>query len=729
MSNVLNLLINRGSVDLTSCDLEAVHLIATVQSHGALLSFDSKSGQLLEASSNWTSFLSPTEEDSLDSLFSPEIAKALQAVESERAIVLSQTLAQGIEISAHRTSKRLLVELERTESALPFDPILGLTGVMHSLTSAATSEMYLSKLANELRAALEIDRIMIYRFLPDWTGEVAAEACQGTSLYLGLRFPASDIPQPARRIFEQVWVRHIADAEEPAVPVHAGSALADELDLTQVGIRAASPIHLQYLANMGVGASLTLSLRVGDRLWGLVAGHHGGSFLLKPSARASLEILAQMASLQLSALLRAETRDQRQQSETVLAVVEERLEVNEDARLSNCFDELEGYLHADMLAIYENGRWTRRGGVALEALEAFLAWLEAENPQNEVLFSRDCLPTTLVPGYAGVMVVASTSQSQGRKTCWFRREQSHSVRWAGDPRKDSTMMPLTRLQPRASFAEYVETTQGRSLPWTELDLWKAERFAQLLRTLSLRWHRRLEQKAEALARSNRELDSFAYMASHDLKEPLRGIHNYATFLKEDYGALLEGEGLVFLDGLTDLTQKMSNLVDALLAYCRLEGQVLEINDCDLAPMARDICHLLKVTRKAETQVVEPLPIVQAYAPFLSEILVNLLTNAIKYSDDKNRKVEIGALPSRDGLDIFYVKDNGIGIPAEFHEEIFELFRRLNGEESDGAGVGLTIVKKMVDRHGGKVWVESEPGQGSTFFVALPRLSQSSQRAG
>ncbi len=721
MTYATGLSAERQSGDLTSCDLEPVHLIATVQSHGALLSFDPASRQLLERSENWDKFLPSVENPGLDSLFPAPIARALQAVESDRAVVLPEKLANNIEISAHRTHERLVVELEQTEKALAFDPILGLTTVMHNLASATTCQFYLTRLANELQAALKIDRIMIYRFLPDWTGEVAAEACQGDPQYLGLRFPATDIPQPARRIFEQVWVRHIADVEEPAVPVRAGAAPADSLDLTQVGIRAASPIHLQYLSNMGVRASLTLSLRVGERLWGLIAGHHGQPYLLRPSARASLELLAQMASLQLKALLQAETREQRHQSETMLASLEEQFEVNEDARLSTFLREFEGYLQADLLAIYEDGHWTGGKGVAPKALETFLAWLEAENPESKALFTSDCLPSTLVPGFAGVVVI-SPPFSFGRKVCWFRREQSYSVRWAGDPRKGNVPIPLGKLQPRASFAEYLETTKGRSLPWTELDLWKAERFSQVLRSLFFRWHRRLEQKAEALARSNRELDSFATMVSHDLKEPLRGIHNYATFLKEDYGDQLKGEGIVFLDGLTHLSKKMSNLVDALLAYSRLEGQVLELRDCDLAVIARDICQMLEVTREVKISLREPLPVVKAYAPFLSEILVNLLTNAIKYSDDKEGQVEIGALSSQSEFDVFYVKDDGIGIAPEHHDEVFDLFRRLNGEESEGTGVGLTIVKKMVQRHNGKVWIESELGHGSTFFVALPRMT-------
>jgi chemotaxis family two-component system sensor kinase Cph1 len=273
----------RGPVDLTSCDLEPVHRIGAVQSHGALLIFAADSGALLEASTNWREFL-PTGSPSLEGLFSPSLVEQLLSLESSgRATLLSQTLPGEIEVSVLRLEDRLVVELESTRTALPFDPVAGLSTVMQALRGARSSEEYLRQLATELRRTLAIDHIMIYHFLPDWAGEVVAESSVDQVGYLGLRFPATDIPAPAREVFRQVWVRHIADVQAPAVPVQGEGARLTQLNLTQIGIRAASPVHLQYLANMNVRASLTLSLRLGDTLWGLVAGHHRSPYLLRPS--------------------------------------------------------------------------------------------------------------------------------------------------------------------------------------------------------------------------------------------------------------------------------------------------------------------------------------------------------------------------------------------------------------------------------------------------------------
>lgn len=710
----------RGPVDLTSCDMEPVHRIGTVQSHGALLVF-SQDGELLDTSRNWRQFL-PREDlpSRLKGAFEGPVLESLRRIENaDHTFVLPCTLANGVEISAHRAGERLVVELEGTHKAVSFDPVASLNSVMHELRVAQSSTEFLSILATKLAEQLGIHHVMIYRFLPDWAGEVVAEATQGGPEYLGLRFPSTDIPQPAREVFQKVWVRHIAQVDAPAVPVLGQEQELSGMDLTQVGIRAASPIHLEYLANMGVEASLTLSLRIGERLWGLVACHHRAPYQLRPSARAALEVLAQMASFQLSSHLQNETRQERSAHERELAELDRAMESSEDRGLSFHLSEMEGLIPSDMIAVYEDRRWSRKASVPLEALDNFLAW-HAEEAAGASIFQVNDLPHDLVPGYAGVLALAD----QGRLVCCFRREQAHSVRWAGNPDK-SNLSASGRLNPRASFAEYIETTLGKSLPWTELDLWKADRVMKVMRALTLRLHRRLQLRNEALSRSNRELDSFAYMASHDLKEPLRGIYNYATFLKEDYGDRIDGEGQVFLDGLTSLARRMTVLVDALLAYSMLNSQVLDIKDCDLGVLVRDACELLQVTRQVQLNVVQPLPVVQAYPPFLSEILVNLLTNAIKYTDPPERRIEIGSVAGEDNLDTFYVKDNGIGIEPRFHDEIFHLFRRLHGEgdRGEGSGVGLTIVQRMVQRHGGKVWVESQPGRGATFFVALPSLTQ------
>ena len=234
----------------------------------------------------------------------------------------------------------------------------------------------------------------------------------------------------------------------------------------------------------------------------------------------------------------------------------------------------------------------------------------------------------------------------------------------------------------------------------------------------------LAQLNAELARSNTELDAFAYIASHDLKEPLRGIHNYAHFLIEDYADKLDEAGASKLKTLTRLTQRMQSLLDSLLHYSRLGRQELSLRPVDLQRVLDGALELLQARVEeagVSVRVPKPLPTVIVDHRCIGEIFSNLIANAIKYNDKAERWVEVGYTETEDAnRPVLYVKDNGIGIPEQHRDAVFRIFRRLHGREEYGGGVGagLTIVKKIIERHGGRIWIESEVGVGTTFYFTL-----------
>ncbi len=242
--------------------------------------------------------------------------------------------------------------------------------------------------------------------------------------------------------------------------------------------------------------------------------------------------------------------------------------------------------------------------------------------------------------------------------------------------------------------------------------------------------RELAERNVELAQSNRELDDFAYIASHDLKEPLRGIHNFAVFLLEDYGEKLDAEGRSKLETLPRLTRRMDDLIDSLLQFSRVGRVDLAIDHVDLGEIVAGVVESLAVglaEQGVEVRVPRPLPTVRCDRARVGEIFRNLVANAVKYNDKPRKWVEIGYQDSRrDGEGrrppVFYVRDNGIGIPPKHFDAIFRIFKRLHGRDQfgGGTGAGLTIVKKIVERHHGRVWVESAPGEGTTFFFTLER---------
>lgn len=258
--------------------------------------------------------------------------------------------------------------------------------------------------------------------------------------------------------------------------------------------------------------------------------------------------------------------------------------------------------------------------------------------------------------------------------------------------------------------------------------WSDGRSAKFSMSLDITDRKQNEQKirrfAADLERSNQELNDFAYIASHDLKEPLRGIHNYASFLIEDYGEKLDAEGNRMLTTLTTLSERLETLIEGLLEYSRMGRLDLSFRETDLNALVADVVETLTIRLTElgiDIRIPHPLPTIQCDATRIQEVFRNLITNAMKYNDKNEKWIEIG-YEDRPSLQVpvLYVRDNGIGIPQKHQEAIFKIFKRLHAREKfgGGTGAGLPIVKKIIERHLGRIWVESEPDTGTTFYFTL-----------
>lgn len=248
----------------------------------------------------------------------------------------------------------------------------------------------------------------------------------------------------------------------------------------------------------------------------------------------------------------------------------------------------------------------------------------------------------------------------------------------------------------------------------------------------------LKLKEAELIRANEELDQFAYIASHDLKEPLRGIHNYSNFLLEDYVDTLDQDGRSKLETLTRLSQRMEDLINSLLEYSRVGRVDLSFKNTNLNDTLRTVLDSLSVSlehHNIDVRVPNPLPTIRCDSIRIGEVFSNLITNAMKYNDKLEKWIEIGYRMNGQTEDqqstnksnhqegdpfTFYIRDNGIGMREKHLDSIFRIFKRLHGRDKfgGGTGVGLTIVKKVIERHNGKIWVDSCIGEGTTFYFTL-----------
>ncbi|HEX8199856.1 MAG TPA: ATP-binding protein, partial [Isosphaeraceae bacterium] len=235
----------------------------------------------------------------------------------------------------------------------------------------------------------------------------------------------------------------------------------------------------------------------------------------------------------------------------------------------------------------------------------------------------------------------------------------------------------------------------------------------------------LARRAEELARSNAELEQFAYVASHDLQEPLRVVGSFTQLLAQRYQGKLDAKADRYINFAVDGCQRMQRLIQDLLEYARIttRGRPPEPVDCQ-AVLARTLVDLGPAIAQAGATVThDPLPTVAADPTQLGQVLLNLLGNALKFRSEAPPAVHVSA--RRLGPDwLVCVRDNGIGIDPQFAEQIFVIFQRLHGRDAyPGTGIGLALCKKIVERHGGRIWVESEPGAGSRFCFTLPALPE------
>ncbi len=245
----------------------------------------------------------------------------------------------------------------------------------------------------------------------------------------------------------------------------------------------------------------------------------------------------------------------------------------------------------------------------------------------------------------------------------------------------------------------------------------------------------IEDQAELLKLANQELDSFVYTVSHDLKAPLRGVASFAAFLEEDYKGKLDKEGKDYIDEIVKGTKRMNDLIMDLLKLSRISRIKSPFEDVDMNELIRSIIERISFDikdLKVDLKIQDNMPIVRCDRIKMGEVFLNLINNAVKFSSKKKDdvpRVSVGYIDDI-GFHRFYVQDNGIGIAPEHHKEVFGIFKRLHtNEEYEGTGAGLSIVKRVIDDHKGKIWIESELGQGTTFYFTIPKRLRSRDEEG
>ena len=738
------------NVDFSNCDRELVQYPGAIQPHGAMLIVAEPDYAILQASANCGAILGRSPEDlvgrKIEEVFgegAPAFFERLQRMSLDNTPVhvvreFFAGSAMGVNIFAHRCDGALILELELIMSELYVsnDNLYSDVRATIALLQATRSLQDFFDLAVErIRAFTGYDRVMAYKFAEDGSGHVIAEAKRDDlEPYLGLHYPATDIPAPARRMFSLSWLRHLPNVDYVPVSLVPENhpATGRPIDMSYAILRSVSVMYTDYLKNMGVKSTMVMPLMKEGALWGLISAmHHSGPRHVPYEARMAAEFLAHMLSLLTSAKEDADGAGRRLRMTGVIDQLVESLCREPDLHASlgdrNRKLNLLSLLDAQGAAVVSGGSVSLMGVTPPESeVRQFAAWLVTA---NQPVFATDRLseiypPAAAYKSAASGVLAARLSSHEQEFLLWFRPEHIEIVNWAGDPKKPMKVSETDgeiRLSPRTSFALWKESVTGRCDPWHKHDEEAVAELRQAIMEVILTRAAEIERKNRALAEANIELDSFAYVASHDLKEPLRGIHHMASFLRRGLDGRLDAQGQQQLETILKLTRRMDELIESLLQYSRTGRSELSIARTDLDAMLDEAlvsCKVMISEAGVDVRKTQPLGLAYCDQVRLGEVFTNLITNAVKYNDKAKKWVEIGVEPGSPRR--YYIRDNGIGIEADARERIFEIFRRIHGPEEYGGGVGagLTIARKIVERHGGSMWVESEIGSGSTFYFTL-----------
>lgn len=734
-------------IDLNNCDLEPIHIPGQIQSHGFIIIIN-KNRIIKFCSENITDFVGVTAQELLEQPVTH--IENLLATELHLHFI-SDILNLGSGISNYDQTNPfefvyagenyyLIVSNAGNFTLLEFEKAVTHKGQdIQKLIGKTVSEILgdkdlnsvLKNAAKQVKTIIDYDRVMLYKFAADGHGEVVAESKNDElESWLGLHYPASDIPKQARELYKLNLTRIIADVHSTPSAILTTKSSDLTVDLTNSQLRAVSPIHIQYLKNMGVASSFSISLIYKDELWGLVACHNYTPKFIDYKHRESAQLIGQILS---SAL------EFRQDEENQLLAESLNDSVDKISKYLIQYDNIGKALTTEIVTILDV---TKSVGAAFLAdnkiikigitpnddqIKALLEWVRLNI--TESIYSTNHLsavyPDALAyKDVASGIAVCVIAKELKEYVIWFKPEFLHAVKWAGNPNKPVVINEngLARIHPRESFQVWSEAIVGKSEEWAAEEIKAIIHLKEEINESVLIKSAAIRELNKKLKIAYDELDAFSYTISHDLKNPLSAIRSYAQLLMRSKNVADRDKD--FATRIEDRSVKMTEMINEVLNHSRVGRSELIHQVTDMEILINDIVTDLKAVYDHPDLeiIVGTTPPVSGDKTMLSQVFSNLIGNAVKYSQKSERpKITLNGIESE--TEVFYtITDNGIGIADAEIDNVFDLFQRMdNVADIEGSGVGLAIVKRIVDRHKGRIWLESELEKGSAFHIAFPKI--------
>jgi light-regulated signal transduction histidine kinase (bacteriophytochrome) len=543
---------------LASCASEPIHLLGAIQPMGALLTI-SADWNVLRCSANAGVFLGVAGEMIGQPAKTVFPADFLHDVRGRLQIAIGTGIVERLfgcrlaagspryDVAVHVSGNEIVLEFEAS-TGQPSAPLSVLRSMMARAERQSSTQAICQEAARQMRALTGFDRVMVYRFDDDGAGEVIAETAAGLlAPFLGLRYPASDIPEQARALYKRNFLRMIADVDADLVPVlPVLSPEGVRLDLSMSGLRSVSPIHLEYLRNMSVQASMSVSIIVGGHLWGLIACHHGKPMHLGLETRSTAELFGQMFSYLLEARLQAEDAAYDLRTHNIHNGVALAFAAS-DALLKNIPEILTSvadYVAADGIGVSHAGEISLTGLTPTREEFAQLVRFLNTTSAGQV-FSTHCLsdvfpPALDYPMRAAGMLSIPVSRVPRDYLVFFRKEVEKSVTWAGQPEKMETVGPHgVRLTPRKSFEAWRETVRFQSARWNKGELRAAEKLRVTMIELILRMSESAQGDRNAAQQSQEILIAELNHRVRNILGLVRGLISQSAATAVDIRALVE----------------------------------------------------------------------------------------------------------------------------------------------------------------------------------------------
>jgi light-regulated signal transduction histidine kinase (bacteriophytochrome) len=713
-----------AEVDLTNCDREPIHQLGAIQPIGFLLVLTAD-WMISNASVNTAEFLDIdgdlTGRPATDILTKEAIhtlrnrlalLRGADALERVFRMALQEN-GKCFDVALHMAGSRIILEAEPSSAHDYGDATGTVRGMVSRLEQAGDMAAFFNEGARQVRALTGFDRVMVYRFSADGSGEVVAESAKGgIGSFMGLHYPATDIPRQARELYTRSLLRIITDINAEPVPIlPATDEYGKPVDLSLSVLRSVSRIHIEYLRNMGVGASMSISIVVEGKLWGLIACHHYSPRCPSFERRSVAELFAQMFAMRIEArerkmVVEYERRARDISDQLLGAVASDETLLNDPDWLSQI---LTSAIPADGVGVWINGNYAFSGltpetGEFARIIQALNATAAGRSYATDNIAS-------LVPPKAGKesqvagLLAIPISRAPRDYVVLFRQEIIRSVRWAGDPHKPVEYGPNgPRLTPRQSFEEWKETVVGRSQPFTDSEM----RVAETLRATLIEVVLRLSDEASAERKeANSRQELLIAELNHRVRNILSLIRGLIRQSKPADGTTIEDFVKVIDGRVHALARAHNQITDDHWGPAPVKN-LLEAEAAAFLTTQKD-----RLLTEGPAVLLNP----QAYST-LALVVHELVTNSVKYGSLK--------VPSGEALATWSVRDNG---------DLHFCWRERGGPEVAGPpqrkGFGTTIIEHSVPYDlGGTAAVDyAAEGVRADFVIPAKHVVQAGDVAG